>query len=74
MKRTNLIAFRRELGLKQGEMASKLGISTAFYKTLEYGTQNPSYLKLVKFEEVLTTLAGEKVNVWELFRKEANEN
>lgn len=64
MKRLNLKIFRQKLGLKQEEMAAKLGIAKITYANIELGNANPSFALLEKFAEVF-----EVDNVWEIFKK-----
>lgn len=43
MKRYNLKSFREKQGLKQQEMADKLGISKSYYVAIELGNSEPSF-------------------------------
>lgn len=43
MKRFNLKIFREKQGLKQQEMADKLGISKSYYVDIELGNCEPSF-------------------------------
>ena len=43
MKRFNLKTFRERLGLKQLDMANKLGISKSYYVAIELGNAEPSF-------------------------------
>lgn len=43
MKRFNLKIFREKQGLKQQEMADKLGISKSYYVAIELGNSEPSF-------------------------------
>lgn len=52
MKRKNLIKFRVDLGLKSGEMAEKLGVSTTKYSNIENGKVRPSIDFAYKIQEV----------------------
>lgn len=52
MKRIELQNFRKKNKLTQEQMASKLKITFAHYKAIEYNQRNPSFdlLKRFKFE------------------------
>ena len=50
-KRKKLIFWRIEKGLKQVDVARKLGISNGYYSNLENGRATPSYSLLMKFKD-----------------------
>ena len=50
-KRKKLIFWRIEKGLKQVDVARKLGISNSYYSNLENGRATPSYSLLMKFKD-----------------------
>lgn len=70
MKRFNLALFRMRLGLTQGQMASKLKISTSHYVGIENGFADPSYKVLCKFKD---TFKDRQVDIFDLFAKEERE-
>ena len=70
MKRINLVCFRMKHGMKQREMAEKLGISKNHYANIECCIFDPSYKVMQKFSEAL---GNEKIDVWDVFKKEPKE-
>lgn len=68
--RLELKIFREVyLGIKQEEMAKKLGISKQFYCYIENGYRNPTYTFLEKFDELFKDKYKDKYkNVFELFK------
>jgi putative transcriptional regulator len=63
--RYNLIKFRRNMRLSQEEMASKLGISRAYYSRVETGKSEPAIGLAFKIQEAFNV-----DNVLDLFKKE----
>lgn len=64
MAREELKAFRASKGLLQIEMAGLLGISLSHYKSIEGGTQDPSFKLLCKFYDVFKNGYDD---IWKLF-------
>lgn len=62
-KRKKLIFWRIEKGLKQVDVARKLGISNGYYSNLESGRATPSYSLLMRFKDMF-----EINNIMDLFK------
>ena len=64
LKRLNLKFFREKQGLKQEDVAEKLGIAKATYANIERGVADPSFGVLERFAENFKC-----EDIWELFKK-----
>lgn len=62
-RRTNLIFWRIENGLKQVDIIKKLGITSGYYSNIEKARVDPSYRLMVKFKDIF-----EIEDVMELFK------
>lgn len=51
-RRTKLIFWRIENGLKQVDIIKKLGITSGYYSNIEKARVDPSYRLLVKFKDI----------------------
>lgn len=68
MKRFNLKIFREKQGLKQLEMANKLGISKSYYVAIELGNTDPSFRVA---EELYKQFHDQYEDIFELLKKGA---
>lgn len=68
MKRFNLKIFREKQGLKQQEMAEKLGISKSYYVAIELGNAEPSFRVA---EAIYSNFKDKYDDIFELLKKGA---
>jgi transcriptional regulator with XRE-family HTH domain len=57
----NMKARRKKLGLTQGELATKIGISSSFITEIEIGRKSPSFTNISKIADALNAPS------WSLF-------
>lgn len=68
MKRYNLKSFREKQGLRQQEMADKLGISKSYYVAIELGNVDPSFRVA---EAIYNNFHDKYEDIFELLKKGA---
>lgn len=66
MKRFNLKTFREKHGLRQQQMADKLGISKSYYVAIELGNAEPSFRVA---EAIDQNFHNEYEDIFELLKK-----
>lgn len=66
LDRPFLREWRRSKGLRQKEVAEKLGISLQHYKNIESGFSDPSYKNLERFAKIF---GNPPLGLWTMFQK-----
>lgn len=66
MKRNNLVAFRKSLGLTIDDVAAKLNCTRAYYNNIELGKNDGSIKFWDKFKDVFGV---ENYDIWNLLEK-----
>lgn len=61
MKREKLQRFRQSKKLTQEQMASRLEITVAHYKALEYGQRNPSFELMERIKRIFPNANIDKI-------------
>ncbi len=61
MKREKLQEFRNNKNLTQEQMASKLNITVAHYKAIEYGQRNPSFELMERIKKIFPKANIDKI-------------